>query len=215
VQSQHISSIKIDSAGRVIDLLVPNREEGNANAVLNVYILKRELLIKLINSTLSRGQQDFKHDLLGKNIRRLKIGGYAFTDVFFFIDSLTRYYECNMMLLQHNIRDALFNVQYHSIYTKVKDSAPTKYFQSAKVSNSYIADGCEIEGTVINSILFRDCIVHKGAVVKNSIIMQDSVIDKNVSLDYVLTDKKVVIRTESKLYGCPQMPYVLAKETQI
>ena len=64
------------------------------------------------------------------------------------------------------------------IYTKVKDEAPAKYNEEAEVRNSIVADGCIIEGTVENSVLFRGVTIAKGAVVRNSIVMQGSVVGK-------------------------------------
>lgn len=85
----------------------------------------------------------------------------------------------------------------------------------AKVSNSLISDGCVIEGTVENCILFRGVKVGKGSVVKNSIVMQDTVIGENVQLNCVITDKNVVIRDRRNLSGCELQPYFLAKGTMI
>lgn len=58
-----------------------------------------------------------------------------------------------MGLLDKDVRDELFGAR--DIYTKVRDSAPSKYGDEVVVKNSLISDGCEIEGTVENSILFR------------------------------------------------------------
>ena len=97
------------------------------------------------------------------------------------------------------------------IYTKVRDSAPSKYADSAIVKNSLISDGCVIEGTVENCILFRGVKVGKGSVLKNSIIMQDTVIGSSVELDSVITDKNVVIRDRRHLAGCAELPFFIGK----
>ncbi len=86
------------------------------------------------------------------------------------------------------------------IYTKTKDQSPTKYGSDASVQNSFISDGCVIEGTVINSVLSRGVKVAKGAVIKNSIIMQDSVIEEDVELSHVVFDKEVDITKGMKTY---------------
>ena len=78
------------------------------------------------------------------------------------------------MLLDKEVRNQLFGAR--DVYTKVRDSAPSKYGTSAIVKNSLISDGCVIEGIVENSILFRGVKVEKGAVIRNSIVMQDSAI---------------------------------------
>ena len=69
-----------------------------------------------------------------------------------------------MELLDKNVRDELFGAR--DIYTKVRDSAPSKYADCAQVKNSLISDGCIIEGTVENCILFRGVKVGKGSVVQ-------------------------------------------------
>lgn len=114
-----------------------------------------------------------------------------------------------MELLDKNVRSELFGAR--DIYTKVRDSAPSKYIDGAIVKNSLISDGCIVEGTVENCILFRGVKVGKGSVIKNSIIMQDTVIGTGVTLDCVITDKNVVIRDRRHLAGCTELPYFIAK----
>ena len=104
------------------------------------------------------------------------------------------------------MRDELFGGR--DIYTKVRDSAPSKYGENAIVKNSLISDGCVIEGIVENSILFRGVKVEKGAVVRNSIIMQDNIIGANTTLDCVITDKNVVIGNRRTLSGCEKLPFL-------
>ena len=79
------------------------------------------------------------------------------------------------------------------------------------MKNSLIADGCVIEGTVENSILFRGVRVDKGAVIRNAIIMQDSVIEEGVQIENVIFDKDVTIRKYGKLTGHEQYPVVIGK----
>ena len=118
-----------------------------------------------------------------------------------------------MELLNKPIRDELFGDR--DIYTKVRDSAPSKYGDFADVRNSLVSDGCIVEGTVENSILFRGVKVGRGTVVRNSIVMQDTVIGENVRMNCVITDKNVVIRDHRELSGCEIQPYFLAKGTMI
>ena len=118
-----------------------------------------------------------------------------------------------MELLEKDVRDELFNQKYRAIYTKVKDSAPTSYRSGAKVKNSFIADGCVVDGIVENSIISRGVTIGKGCVIKNSIILQDSIIMDNASLNCVITDKDVVIKSGRVLSGCEELPFFLGKGT--
>ena len=93
-----------------------------------------------------------------------------------------------MELLDPAVRYELFEKN-GRIFTKVKDEPPAKYNDEAVVKNSIVADGCIIEGHAENSILFRGVKVKRGAVIKNSIIMQDSVVCENTFLDNCILDK--------------------------
>ena len=77
--------------------------------------------------------------------------------------------------------------------------------------NSLLADGCVIEGTVENCVLFRGVKVKKGAVVKNCVLMQDTVVEAGVELDCVVTDKNVRITADKKLSGTKSFPVYVQK----
>ena len=116
-----------------------------------------------------------------------------------------------MQLLTKEARDGLFSVDGRHIYTKIRNSAPTKYSADAKAVNSLIADGCVIEGTVENSIIFRGVRIGKGCVVKNSILLQDTVVGDNVQLNCVITDKIAMIKDGRTLSGHETMPFFIGK----
>ena len=176
-------------------------------------IIGRQFLLTLIEDAIVHNYKSFREDIIMRRMKTLKIFSYDFTGYHATIDSLSSYFVHNMELLQKPVRDELFGAR--DIYTKVRDSAPSKYGDDSSVKNSLISDGCIVEGTVENSILFRGVKVGKGTVVRNSILMQDTVLGDNVSLNCVITDKNVVIRDRRVLSGCELQPYFLSKGTMI
>ena len=184
-----------------------------ADIYVNVAIFNREFLIDLIEDANSRSLTSFENDIIARQIHSLKIYRYDFTGFYAAIDSLSSYYKYNMMLLDKNVRNELFGAR--DIYTKVRDSAPSKYGASAIVRNSLISDGCVIEGIVENSILFRGVKVGKGAVVRNSVIMQDSAVGANAVLNCVVTDKNVTVTDRRVLSGCEALPYYIQKGSKL
>ncbi len=78
-----------------------------------------------------------------------------------------------------------------------------------------VADGCYIEGTVENSIIFRGVKIGKNATVKNSIIMQDTIIGDGAFLNYVITDKNAVLRDGLMLCGADTQPFYVSKGKMI
>ncbi len=185
--------------------------EGNVNFSLNVILMKKSLLERLMNDAISLNYKDFEADLIQGNVGKLDIYGYEAKGYAETIESLESYFKVNMELLDMKNCDDLFNTD-RPIYTKVRDDMPAIYGIGSDVKNSLVADGCMIEGTVENSILFRGVRVEKGAVVKNSIIMQDGFIAQNASLNCVVADKSVVITPNKTLSGAENYPVYIGKE---
>ncbi len=208
-------TVEANEQGRVTDLkLAPHLKKGEKiNACVNVMVFNRQFLLNLVEDSVMHGFTSFESDILIKQLDSLKVYAYEFRGYYAGIDSMATYYRHNMELLEKSVRDELFGER--DIYTKVRDSAPSKYGENAIVRNSLISDGCEIEGVVENSILFRGVKVEKGAVVRNSIVMQDNIIGQNTSLDCVITDKNVVVSDRKTLGGCATLPYYIPKGTRL
>ncbi len=207
--------IDANEKGRITDIkLAPRTAKGAiVDLFANVMVLNRQFLLNLVEDSVIHGFTSFEGDILVKQVNSLKMYAYDFKGYYAGIDSLATYYKHNMELLDKTVRDELFNDR--DIYTKVRDSAPSKYSENAVVKNSLISDGCIIDGVVENSILFRGVRVEKGAIVKNSIVMQDNIIGQNTSLDHVITDKNVVVSNRKTLAGCATLPYYIPKGTRL
>ena len=207
----------------VLDMNAENKAEKisispvtdeNVNYSLDVIFMKKALLERLINDAISLNYKDFEADIIQGNIEKLNIYGYEATGYAATIESMESYFKVNMELLDMANCDDLFNAD-RPIYTKVRDDMPAIYGLGSSVKNSLVADGCIIEGTVENSILFRGVRVEKGAVVKNSIVMQDGFVAQNATLNCVVADKSVVITPNKTLSGAENYPVYIGKEIVI
>ena len=184
-------------------------DKDNMNVFLNMFVMKRSLLLNVVMDSISHNKHHFTADVISPNLRSMKIYGYEHTGYYTGITSLGAYFKGNMSLLDADNRHELFGDR--CVFTKIRDSAPTKYGNSAIVKNSMIADGCVIEGEVENSIIFRNVKVARGAVIKNSIVMQNTVLGENASLNYIITDKNVVVRDKKCLSGTDIHPFYIGK----
>ena len=214
--AKNCTIVESDNKGRVTNLIDnPAAMEGNLDLCLNIFVLRREFLHQIILDTLSRGYKSFTKDIIAANKDTMKFMKYEYDGYFATINTLDGYFKSNMDFLSADVRKCVFGEKKRPVYTKVKNSAPAKYIEGASVKNSLIADGCVVEGTVENSILFRGVHVGKGTTVKNCIIMQDSDIGKNVNLNCVIADKNVVIKDGRNLSGHETHPFSIAKGTTI
>ena len=187
---------------------------GECNQWLDMMIVTKDFLKKIVSDAASRNLYSFTREILQNKGSEYKIVGYEHKGFFVRIDSVQNFYRANQLLLDKEKRDALFKNKL-TIYTKIGDNGPAKYGLESNIQNSLIADGCVIEGTVENSILFRGVKVGKGSVIKDSVIMQGTKIGSNCSISSVITDKNVEISDDKVLTGSEIYPLYIGKNGKI
>lgn len=212
--NKNLSTFLLDSEDYVRDMLINPEIKGEQNVYINIMMVSKDLLERVVNDCFSRNLFSFDKDVLQAGINKYKIRAYEFEGYVSRFDSMKTYYSANLALLDPAVREALFP-RSRPIYTKIRDEAPVRYGLNAKAVNSLIADGCVIEGEVENSLLFRGVKVAKGAKVKNSIIMQSTDIGANSNLDYVITDKDVTIKEGRMIMGFATYPVYISKGTSV
>ncbi len=196
--------------GRVKSVLIRPDLSGTCTCSLNVFVMKKDFLIDLINDSISRGHVSFETDVLQSKCNELKIQAYEYDNYFSKITSIGSYFKANMDLLDPANAAKLY-LPKRAIYTKVSDNAPAKYDLNCHVVNSLIADGCIIEGEVENSVIFRGVRVGKNAKVKNCILMQGTVVADGAECNYLITDKNVNIGKNRILTSSPSYPMYVGK----
>lgn len=177
--------------------------------------MQKALFESLVTAAHSKNEISFQRNVLLKNVDHLKIHAYDASDCFVgTIQSLQSYYDISMRVLEKESRRRLFNPN-KPISTKERDDMPSLYGPDSATKNSLVADGCIIDGTVENCIIFKGVKIGKGAVVKDSILMQDTVIGDNAKVNCVIADKDVSIKHSVELSGAPNFPVYLSKKTRI
>lgn len=206
-----------DDDGKITDVeLYPTDFEGEADIALNMLVMKTSYLQQIVADSIAHNYSSMTKDIIARNIGRMDYRVYKYDGYFACITSLEDYFKYSMELISDkNVRESLFNVKNRPVYTKVRNSTPAYYAPSSSVKNSLVADGCVIEGTVENSIIFRGAKIGKNATVRNSIIMQDSIISDGAFLNYVITDKNTVIRDGRMLAGAEVQPFYVSKGKMI
>lgn len=212
-KSHYQMSFDTDKNGRITGLEINPYPDGVKKYYMNVMVARTSFLIRLIQNASQHGYTSFGRDILSPGVKSLNLYGYKFDGYYSNISSLTSYFRANMDLLDKKVRNEIFGDR--SVYTKVNDSSPAKFAETAKVKNSLVSDGCLIEGTVENSILFRGVKIGKGSVVKNCILMTDNIVGENCNLSYVVSDKDSVIKANRVLAGCELKPYFINKGSLI
>lgn len=202
---------EVDPSDRITEISRYRPTEGTVNVSTNIMVIRRSDLQTALSESLAHGYSSFHRDVIGRNLQNKRFHAYRFDGWYAHVGTLASYFSTSMALLTPEARQGLFECEDRKIYTKIRNSAPAKYDADAVVKNSLVADGCVIEGTVENSIIFRGVRVGRGTVVRNSILLQDTFVGANVRLNCVISDKNVVIKDGRELSGHESMPFFIGK----
>lgn len=202
--------IDVDNDGFVKDMLYNPQKSASNRSSLGIICVRRDLLIDLIAKQMAHGASHFGVHSFVKMFDELKVYAYEYSGIALRINSVKTYFDASMNLLDETIRNDLF-WNGEPVYTKVKDEAPTLYFNNAQISNAIVSDGCRIYGSVEESVLFRGVTISKNTTIKNCIIMQDAHISENCHLENVILDKNAIVRPGIRLVGHRDFPVVIGK----
>ena len=192
----------------------PELKEGEYRS-LGIFLMSKELFCNVVRYAFEHGGTDFRRDAILKQAPGLNFYTYIHDGFSARICSTPAFYLSNLKMLDQAVWQDLFMKENAPIITKVKDMAPTEYKEGAEVKNSLIANGCEIHGTVENSVIFRHVKVAPGAAIRNSVVMEDCVIDAGAEIEYVITDKEVTITQGKRLRGAINFPVMIGKHVTI
>ena len=199
-QLERFGVVKTNADGRIIDFEEKPLVADSTIASIGVYIVRRRLLIELLENCAKEDRTDFVKDILIRHKTVKRIYSYMMDSYWSNVGDADAYYKTNMDFLNRDIRNYFFK-QYPDVYSKVDDLPPAKYNPGSEVKNSLIASGCIINGTVENSILFKEVFVGSNCVIKNSIILNDVYIGDNVHIENCIVESRDTIRANSKHIG--------------
>ena len=206
--------VEVNAAGRITDLSVHPSAADKGLESLEVYILSKKLLMELVDYCSAHDISNFSRGVLQPRLQTLKIDSYIHQGYVGRFQSVSDYFQRSADLLDPAIRADLFNPD-RPVRTRDMSNPSTYYGPDCVSKRSLVADGCYIEGEVVNSILSRGVIVEKGAKVVDSVLMQGTVVKAGASLSYVIADKDVVVNEDRMLMGHSTYPLAIAKGTVV
>ena len=204
--------VKLGDNNRVEDFEEKPIVAETSTVSIGVYVIRRRQLIELLEACAAEGRTDFVKDILVRYKNIKKINAYRLESYWRNVGSVDSYYRTNMDFLSQEVRDYFFRQQ-PGVYTKVEDLPPAKYNGEAVASNSLIASGCIINGTVENSVLFKKVYVGNNCVIKNSIILNDVHIGDNCYLENCIIESRDTIRANTVHTGEAGKPKIIVEKS--
>ena len=192
----------------VVDFAAP----ADYEASMDIFVLNKRWLIEQVKEHIAHNLYHMDRDLvLGQwQKNALTINVYPFDGLAMYNESVEEYFANSLLLTQKAVREDLFG-RNHPVYTKVRDRVPTYYGEDCKIENCSVADGCILDGTAKDSVLFRQVTIAPGAEVDSCVIMNDTVVGEGAQLKYVILDKDVVVRPGAQVVGTPTNPVIIGR----
>ena len=189
--------------GTIYEFEEKPKQPKSTLASMGIYIFSAKKLYKYLeeDSVKKDTSNDFGKDILPAMLNNgEKMMAYRFEGYWKDVGTIDSLFDANMDLLgdspKFDITDSSWKIQSRS------PLAPPHYLgDGAKVANSIIMSGCEVFGSVENSVLASSVVVKKGAIVKNSIIMSDVVIEEGAVIEYSIIDENTVVGKNARI-GC-------------
>ncbi len=214
--AKHSQLMVSSVAGKIADMaLADGYSERTPDLSLNIFVMKTDYLRKLISDAEAAGIESLTEMML-RNYKYANYRTYAFGGYVASVSSFLDYFRCTIDLAKNSkAREELLWKKDAPIFTKVHNSIPTVYHPGAEVADSMIADDCEIEGMVINSVLFRGVKVARGAVVSNCVLFRGTLVGEGAKLNCIVADKDVQITDGVTLSGHENMPFYIQKNRKV
>lgn len=203
--------VKLADDNRVISFEEKPIVAETNTASIGVYVVRRRQLIELLEACAAEGRSDFVNDILVRYKNVKKIYAYKLDSYWRNIGTIDSYFKTNMDFLKKDIRDYFFR-QHSDVYSKVEDLPPAKYNGDAAVSNSLIASGSIINGTVEDSVLFKKVYIGNNCVIKNSIILNDVHIGDNCYIENCIVESRDTLRANTVHTGDPNEIKVIVEK---
>jgi glucose-1-phosphate adenylyltransferase len=196
-EAHRFGMITLDENNRVTAFEEKPKVTRSSLASMGVYIFRREFLVEYLRGT-GVTQRDFGRDVIPALVESGRVYAYTFRDYWADVGTIQAYFEANMMLLNETPALDLYDPDW-VIHTK-SEGRPAAYIgPEARVEGNLLCDGCRIDGTVIRSIVAPGVYVAPGAVVRDSILMNDVRIGDDAIVDRAILDKKVTVGRQARV----------------
>lgn len=195
-QAHRFGTVILDDDGRVAGF-DEKPEKPRSNLIsMGIYLFTKEILMEALVETAGTvgGENDFGRNVLPLLVSdaATQVYGYRFTDYWRDVGTIESYFQSNMDLLQDEPGLNLYEPD-NEIRSHIVSRPPVKIGPSAEISRSLLSNGSVINGRVEHSVLSPGVFVEEGAVVRDSIIFDDTRISSGAVVDRSIIDKAVQI----------------------
>lgn len=188
--------VTVGADERVLDFQEKPKRTRETLASMGIYIFRKDVLISLLESS---DFVEFGYHVLPAMLTGGR-GVYAYTFPGYWADvgTVQAYWEAHMSLLTETPALDLYDPEW-VIHTRSEERAPVKIGPNAQVGGNLLANGCRVDGLVERSVLSPGVYVAEGAIVRDSVILSDTLIEAGAKVERCIIDKRVTIGADAKV----------------
>lgn len=193
-ETDRFGIMSVDDKMKVTDFHEkPKKKDKGTLASMGVYVFKAKALIeRLLEHTPETPRIDFGGEVIPSMIPRDKVMAYLFDGYWVDVGTLQSYWETSLELTNPMPPLNLYDPDW-VVHTRSQERPPVKIDPQSEVKQSLISNGCVIKGQVIHSVLSPGVYVSPGAVIKDSIIFNDTWIGPGAVIDRAIIDANVFV----------------------
>jgi glucose-1-phosphate adenylyltransferase len=185
-------TVVINDNARVIRFQEKVKQPQSNLVSMGVYIFNTGILRQWLEG---RSGHDFGRNVFPRMVKKGNIFGYVFDGYWRDIGTVESFWQANMEILA--VSQSFLSDTDWPIYTNELKVPPTKVGDNATVSNCLLSAGCRIDGHIEHSIISPGVYVAEGALVKDSVVMNDTQIGRNCFIEHAILDKEILVESDA------------------
>jgi glucose-1-phosphate adenylyltransferase len=197
-ETHRFGIVTTDENGQVTHFEEKPRRSASNLASMGIYAFKYQTLVERLSEETDPPRLDFGRDVLPSIVNQDRVLAYPFEGYWADVGTLQAYWEANMALLGESPALDLYDPEW-IIHTRSEERPPAKIGPEARVGGNLLSNGCIIEGTAERSVISPGVYLSAGAVVRDSVVMNDTWIGPGVVIDRAIIDKEVQVPEGTKI----------------
>ena len=192
--------MSVDADQRITQFAEKPKQSESTLASMGIYVFNTAFLLRRLEEDArdSTSAHDFGKNIIPKMVENDKTFAYPFSGYWVDVGTISAYWETSLALLEENPALDLNDLSW-VIHTRSEERPPVKCRPPGEIVSSLVSNGCIINGTVINSVLSPGVCVERGAVVRDSVIMNDTTIKAGALVNRCILDKQIEIGASAQV----------------
>ncbi len=187
--------------GSIYEFEEKPKNPKSTNASMGIYVFSWSKLRKYLEEDEANpdSSNDFGKDVLPAMLEAgERMFAYEFEGYWKDVGTIDSLWEANMDLLDPKTKLDLSG-ETEKIYSRNPSMHPQYIGENAKIQNSLVSDGCDVDGTIEFSVLFPGVTIGTGATVTASILMPGAVVEEGAVVEYAIVSENAVIKKNAHI----------------